>query len=531
MTPIGLSGDQLGLAFPFHIVWDELGLIVQVGPSFPKFGVHPGAKVTDLFELYQNGAPLDLAALDPSVEVKAHLHNHSLVLRAQLLGASPWILVGTPIARDIDELATQGISADTLAPHDPTLELLLMLQGQRTALDDAKKLAARLKKQRVALKKARRAAESASRSKSEFLANVSHEIRTPLNGVLGLTNELLFTSIDEQQRDLVETILSSGRILLALLNDVLDFSKIEAGLLAIQRTPERPAALLKEVLELNRARTRAKDVQLRMKVDPQVPEVLELDPTRVSQVLQNLVGNSTKFTHCGSITLHASYSADQQLIIQVIDTGIGISAEQLPTLFDRFTQAETSTTRKYGGTGLGLAISKQLTLLMGGNLTVQSQPGEGSTFTASFHAAPSDRAPARPLVSSERPSIRPLQVLVVDDNTVNRKVASMIIERLGHRSVCAESGRAAIQLVDEHRFDVVLMDYQMPEMNGLEATAILREKGHAPKDLPIIALTAAALASDHEACLEAGMDAVITKPLKRGELESALRTFSTRQPA
>lgn len=391
-----------------------------------------------------------------------------------------------------------------------------------------------------ALIRAKEDAVRRARARANFLASMSHEIRTPLNGVLGMLSLALEGNLHANQRDRLEIALNAGESLLGLLNDILDISKVESGKLNLENIPFSVRKLVEECAVLHAQQAQAKAIELMTETDPTLPEIFLGDPTRTRQILNNLLSNAIKFTNEGSVRILTSYPAGN-VQIRVIDTGIGMSDKSLQRIFSPFSQAEAETTRLYGGTGLGLALCRQLLDRMHGEIEVESEPNIGSQFTVTLPLSvlESDESEASPLnasasqfgdliIKDNHPdTTQTLQILLVEDNRVNQLVATGLLKKLGHQIDHAENGVVALEALRAKSYDLVLMDCQMPVMDGYETTRRIRAN-EAWKGLPIIAVTANVMQGDRDNCLASGMNDYITKPYSRDQLQSIIDRWAVR---
>lgn len=558
---------------PFFLHVTLRGEVRDVGPSMLKAceGLGSAASLAAAGIEFVAPASAKVDALETVQETDAvvlRIRANGLKLKGQVLrvaGCSDeCIFFLSPLVADIKEVLGVGLNFGDFATSDPIFDFLMLLQSERRAHEKARQAQEQLEKQVVQVREmnkrletqihererteqqliaAREGAESANRAKSQFLANMSHEIRTPLNGILGLTELVLDSELNVGQRQHLSRVKTSGDHLLSLINDILDFSKIEAGELKLEAQDFTVGEVLSSIAGVFETIAEEKGLKFVVEAD-EVGGVRAVgDAMRLRQVLFNLVGNAVKFTERGGVTLRArneEVGDYHELKIDVVDTGIGIPADRAEKLFQPFVQADVSHARRFGGTGLGLAISRRVMEMMGGTIQLTSVIGQGSTFSVqvALPRATSCEVPDAKVQGQARATKKPalnlegVRILVAEDNEVNQEVVRAMLKRLGTEAVVTGNGQEAFAAFQAEAFDLVLMDCQMPVMDGFEATAAVRglerEKG---THTPIVAMTANAMKGDQERCLLLGMDDYLSKPVSLKDLEGMVRRWTVDRKA
>lgn len=521
---MNLSASDFETAVPFGFVVDANGTLTIVGAALRRrLGAQPGTHVDEVFRVIR---PARVSSfVDLSISTKSTVLLRALHEDLELKGSTMALddgartaFWGGAVVRDIGEFKQRGLQISDFPPSDATPDLLLSMQATRTALNDARELGEKLKS-------ALRNAEAATEAKARFLATMSHEIRTPLNGFGSMIDLLHDGELTSDQRDNLDTMDVCTQSLLVLVNDILEFSKLEAGKVEVAREPVLLHQAITRITEFFRASANERGVALRVRIDASDDTWLSMDFDRVRQIVSNLLGNALKFTPEGHIQLHVHLPADNQLTVDVRDTGIGVALESQQRLFEPFVQADASTTRRFGGTGLGLSISRQLAVAMGGDVHLVHSNDAGSHFRMSITA---ETVPA-PEVSSESrgESVTSVSfvgstVLVAEDDLTNQHIARKMLEKLGVTATIVADGLCAVDASQSAHFDLILMDLMMPNLNGIEATHRIRSGDGPCSQVPIVAFSAAAFGTDRAAAIDAGMSDFLEKPARLASLRAAL---------
>jgi signal transduction histidine kinase/CheY-like chemotaxis protein len=544
---LGLTPAQFNALFPFHFAFDASGTVVSAGQALARIcpAMAPGQSVAAAAAIERPHVPFEIEALRTIEHALVILTLKAPVatLRGEFLiddDRGLALFVGSPWVTHIDEATSLGLSLSDFASHDSLSEFLLLFKTQQLALADAEALADRLLTQRAELRVANLRLESqerrlrdqneallrAGRLKDEFLSGMSHELRTPLNAVIGMSESLkegTYGDLTDDQTGAVSLIESSGQHLLSLINDILDLSRIEADKFELERSDAGVRGMCQAAMAMVRSAAQKKRIDLDLAIDPAAATV-HGDERRLKQVLVNLLSNAVKFTHDGGhVRLAVTAEPDAgRLVFAVSDTGIGIAADDLPRLFQPFSQLDSALNRRHTGTGLGLALTKRMVELHGGFVDVVSTPDQGSTFSVMLPWTPAQAAPAEPVTDARsaphggaREAAR--RLLLVDDNPANQQVIADFLRAKGFDVEQATSAEDGLVAARARRPLLVLMDVHMPMVDGLEATRQLRADPEL-RSLPVIALTSLAMKGDRERCLEAGMDDYLSKPVKLTEL-------------
>lgn len=546
MTGFSIDKRNAVLFFPFHLVLDDQSRIVSAGRCIDKcakqLSGHPltGKSLSHIF-FSESSLPLEfepLAKMEGKM-IKLILNSPAPIQFRYIIMHSEGnqlILSGQPVLRSMRQLLDMGLEFSDFPPADSTVMNLFSIQAKESALNDAirirKSLEKQIRERTKELQIAVRKAKAASRAKSLFLANMSHEIRTPMNSVIGYLNLALDDpALERATRNYLKTSEKSAKALLRIINDILDVSKLDAGRLSLEEHPFMLADLLKNILDSFDIKIKEKGLSLTHELSPALPACCQGDPDRLRQVLVNLIGNAVKFTSQGGIHLKVRPLGNDMLKFTVEDTGIGIDKDKISTIFEPFSQADISTTRRFGGTGLGISICRQITALMKGNLWVDRRKSPGATFhfTARLPGVACPELKAHDgLIENRAATGRQFSILFAEDIEENAILIKLRLEQQGHTVYHVWNGNEAVKVFKTQTFDLILMDVHMPRMDGLEASQKIRQMEKCSPvavQIPIIALTASVLKEEQQQCLDAGMNGVVEKPVRFKKLFSLMETL------
>ena len=518
--------DKIDLLFPFYFTVDDALCVVEHGSSLAKvFPDMDGKPLVDFF-LFKQPRHVELSVAGilewaAQVLVLESKTEHVFRYRGQVMSApgNRLLFVGSPWITEVDDLKKNNLLITDYGLHDTTTDMMQVVKAKDIMMADIKSLVADLNSQKEVLIKAKEAAEHSQRVKEMFLTNMSHEIRTPLNSIIGFSEILSKTPLNAEQQELTQIVLTASENLLSLINDILDFTKIESGNITLEKIPISISNIISNTKQMLSNKAHEKQIELKTFLDDEIPDWVLGDPVRLTQILVNLLGNAIKFTEQGSVRLFASVLSKEndvyRLEFNITDTGVGIPSEKIDLIFDRFVQAENQTTRKFGGSGLGLSITKMLTELFDGQIICKSTLGQGSEFKVILPFTKTTQGEVS--AEEEGPTIpEGTRILLAEDNRMNQILVKRTLAGLGASIDIANNGQEAIEMVQEKEYDLILMDLQMPEVDGYSATRHIRHELN--RNIPIIACTANVMLKEKERCFALGMNGYLSKPYKAHDL-------------
>ena len=519
-----LSDIDFAVAVPFGFVMNTNGRLVIVGDALQRcLDAKPGMHVDELFHIVRPARVSSLADLvvSPTTTVFLQSVQGELELKGSVVQLNDGELAafwGGAIVRDICEFQQRGLHIGDFPPNDATPDLLLSMQATRASLDDARKLGRKL--QSALLR-----AQAATEAKDRFLATISHEIRTPLNGFGSMIDLMSDSQLTEDQRQNLETMNDCTKSLLVLVNDILDFSKIEVGKIQVKLEPVQLSPEFRRITELFRRTAEERGIELRIEIDVPDDSWFMADIDRIRQVVSNLLGNALKFTPKGYVELRVHSLDLGQIMVDVVDSGIGVEPSQECQVFEPFVQADASTTRRFGGAGLGLSISRQLAQAMGGNVEMVCSSTAGSHFRMTILAAETiapDCSKSMCEGLATPVTFEGVRILVAEDDQTNQLIARKMLEKIGATVTVVEDGLLAVEAAENASYDLILMDLMMPRLGGVEAVARIRSGNGPCSEIPILAFSAATMGLDHDAAIAVGMSGFIEKPARIDQLRTAL---------